>query len=110
MSFVLLRQVEIDRSEKLMQRGDDILDDQRYVDVDSIEPKSQELRIVNRSLAEKLLERINVLTKARMFQMRIKKVLEDSIRNYFGKYSKVEEIRGKIVDLGLKFISKLFGK
>lgn len=57
-----------------MQRGDQILDSQRYVDVDEIEAKSQELRLVNQSLAEKLLERISTLKRARMFQIRMKKV------------------------------------
>ncbi len=67
-------QVEINRSEELMQRGDQILDSQRYVDVDDIESKGHELRMVNQSLAEKLLDRINVLKKSRIFQSRLKKV------------------------------------
>lgn len=57
-----------------MQRGDQMLDSQRYIDVDSIEPKCEELRMINRSLAEKLLQRIDLLKKLRIFQIRIKKV------------------------------------
>lgn len=57
-----------------MQRGDQILDSQRYIDVDSIEPKCDELRMINRSLAEKLLQRIDTLKKSKTFQIRIKKV------------------------------------
>lgn len=63
-----------------MQRSDQILDSQRYIDVDDIELKSQELRMINQSLAEKLLERINALKTARIFQMRIKKVCKFTMK------------------------------